>query len=913
MANKRMSMLILFVLVFYIPSHAVANEDSNVVPQFGVSFDEVVVADSTDGLSDPRDLEFHPGRANELWVANRATDSISIIHNTGLDNQTSENRQDSHKNHFLEEVSAIAFGSYHEEFDWQWGSAQESVNTYCGQGSPNNFMGPTLWPSSLSHFAMEHQNDQYLGSHIDMNHESPFGVGIAHDSDNSYWYNDGYYGELVYYDFQEDHDTGMDDHSDAIVRRYSDVQLTHSYGTPGHMILDKDSGILYISDPGANRVLWVNTDDATYNTEDIMAESSRLEPLAEYSRITGIEWGVLDSGMSKPSGIALDGDRLFVSEKGSNQIIAYDLSTNGKSATEAGSIQTSASAIMGLEIGPNGHIYYVDNGQDEVVRIDPLADVDDDGVIDQDDNCPQIANANQENHDSDLQGDACDEDDDNDGILDASDYCATGNLDWTPSLSNDHDGDGCRDASEDYDDDNDGVMDNSDHCSSGELNWLSGNSNDYDGDGCKDSSEDKDDDDDNICDSGSDSTWDCMESTLGTDFCPTSHPTFTSTSSSDADQDGCEDRNEDLDDDNDNFLDGQDDCPIQTGFSNAGRLFGCPDSDSDGYADTIDQFPDESSQWSDIDEDGFGDQSDGVNGDDCISVYGTSSIDRTGCSDTDGDGYSNPDSSWSVSQGADAFATDLTQHSDLDGDGYGDNSEGFQADVCPNSYGDSYQDRFGCMDTDGDGWSDEVDMLPLDATQYQDQDGDGYGDYMLGNSPDSCLDQYGLSSEQKYGCPDADGDGWSDDLDEFPDDIQFWSDSDSDTYPDQQGAKISDDCPDEAGDSFEDKMGCPDSDGDGWSDKADFYPEDASRHEESSITSSILVIAGVAIVAICLGLLLVRRKNANGISSTSDFATIPPIAQVPTQAGPQLPPEGLPVGWTMEQWAWYGDDYLKNR
>ena len=69
----------------------------------------------------------------------------------------------------------------------------------------------------------------------------------------------------------------------------------------------------------------------------------------------------------------------------------------------------------------------------------------------------------------------------------------------------------------------------------------------------------------------------------------------------------------------------------------------------------------------------------------------------------------------------------------------------------------------------------------------------------------------------------------------------------------------------------------------------------------------------IAIVAICLGLLLVRRKNANGISSISDFATIPPIAQVSTQAGPQLPPEGLPVGWTMEQWAWYGDDYLKNR
>ena len=129
-------------------------------------FNEVVIADASDDLDDPRDLEFHPGRANELWVANRATDSITIVHNTGLETQYSENRRDSHRNHFLEEVSAIAFGAYHEEFDWQWGSAQETRNTYCGQiGSqePNNFMGPTLWPSSLSHFAREHQNDNLLG------------------------------------------------------------------------------------------------------------------------------------------------------------------------------------------------------------------------------------------------------------------------------------------------------------------------------------------------------------------------------------------------------------------------------------------------------------------------------------------------------------------------------------------------------------------------------------------------------------------------------------------------------------------------------------------------------------------------------------------------------------------------------
>ena len=146
MANKRKSLLILSIVLFSLVSSAQASEDSNSVPQFGTGFEEVVIADSSDGLFDPRDLEFHPGRVNELWIANRGDDSMTIIHDTGLDTQTSENRQDSNHNHFLEEVSAIAFGAYHPEFDWQWGSAQETQNTYCGLGAPNQFMGPTLWP-----------------------------------------------------------------------------------------------------------------------------------------------------------------------------------------------------------------------------------------------------------------------------------------------------------------------------------------------------------------------------------------------------------------------------------------------------------------------------------------------------------------------------------------------------------------------------------------------------------------------------------------------------------------------------------------------------------------------------------------------------------------------------------------------
>ena len=394
MGVKNKSVMILAVLLLSLMPTIHASEESTTVPQFGSGFDEVIIADRTDGLDEPRDLEFHPNpdRSDELWVVNRADDAMVIIHETGTTSQFSEERLDAFRNHFMEEVSAIAFGAYDDEFDYTFGTAQESRNTYNGAYDPNNFMGPALWPSSLAHFAMENQDGPLGGSHIDMLHESPDGMGIAHDNGNAYWYFDGYYGHLVYYDFQADHDTGETDHSDGIVHRYSDVQLNRYPGVPSHMVLDKNSGILYISDTGANRVLWVNTDDQTTTSTNIYNDPSRLEPLAQYLRIDGVEWGVLDTGLSLPSGIALDGDKLFVSEYGSSEITAYDIADDGRSATVIDTIQTGAQKIMGIEIGPDNHLYYVDNGRDQVVRIDSYYDIDTDGVLDENDNCLEIFN-----------------------------------------------------------------------------------------------------------------------------------------------------------------------------------------------------------------------------------------------------------------------------------------------------------------------------------------------------------------------------------------------------------------------------------------------------------------------------------------------------------------------------------------
>jgi hypothetical protein len=83
-----------------------------------------------------------------------------------------------------------------------------------------------------------------------------------------------------------------------------------------------------------------------------------------------------------------------------------------------------------------------------------------------------------------------------------------------------------------------------------------------------------------------------------------------------------------------------------------------------------------------------------------------------------------------VNQTGDAFPSDATQWFDQDGDGYGDNpAPANNADDCPLETGASYIDFRGCLD-DGDGYRDENEPETLrgDATQWRDSDFDGYGD-----------------------------------------------------------------------------------------------------------------------------------------------------------------------------------------
>jgi len=284
-------------------------------------------------------------------------------------------------------------------------------------------------------------------------------------------------------------------------------------------------------------------------------------------------------------------------------------------------------------------------------------------------------------------------------------------------------------------------------------------------------------------------------------------------------------------------------CPSQSGTSSIDRN-GCPDSDSDGVSDPdatwtvlhgADAFPSDPTQSADTDGDGYGDNASGTNPDGCPTQYGDSTIDRIGCPDSDGDGISDADGLWNVSQGADAFRYDATQSVDSDGDGYGDNASGNYPDACPSEYGDSWQNStLGCPDADQDGWADSQDSHPDDISQWSDVDGDGYGDNPGGTTPDACPGDDGNSTKgNRYGCVDSDGDGWDDIIDELPGVKHQWLDQDADGYGDNATGPQPDACPGVPGTSTVDRYGCVDGDGDGISDENDAFPTDPDRSSDA--------------------------------------------------------------------------------
>ena len=108
-------------------------------------------------------------------------------------------------------------------------------------------------------------------------------------------------------------------------------------------------------------------------------------------------------------------------------------------------------------------------------------DDDNDGVLDEVDNCPTVENLDQANNDDDELGDACDPDDDEDGVPDETDDCPLVADPGQQNSDNDPFGDAC-----DTDDDNDEILDDEDNCPTQANVDQSDLDGDGDGDACDD-------------------------------------------------------------------------------------------------------------------------------------------------------------------------------------------------------------------------------------------------------------------------------------------------------------------------------------------------------------------------------------------------------------------------------------------
>lgn len=323
-----------------------------------------IIGDASDGLLSPQDLDFIPG-TDQWWILNYELNSgsISIFYEAGNLGQTSEFRRDSHAGHFMIRPSAIAIGD-----NGDFATVQEVQNT---NSQSSTFMGPALWSTDTSIFARMYQSNwdpnKPLGSHLDMLHQSPFAMGIAHEKDNIYWVFDGYNNNICKYNFNNPHSIGGDNHSDGEIYRYSDVSVKRKAGVPSHMVLNKKNNWLYIVDGGNNRIIRMKTDDAT-DAGALTVPSTAGEPLAKYRNMTGATVEVLvSSGLASPCGIDYKNNRIVVTDNATGEIIIYDVSS--APAKEVGRIQSDA-GIMGIRIDWDNGIWFVNKNKKQLVKIE---------------------------------------------------------------------------------------------------------------------------------------------------------------------------------------------------------------------------------------------------------------------------------------------------------------------------------------------------------------------------------------------------------------------------------------------------------------------------------------------------------------------------------------------------------------
>jgi len=335
------------------------------VPEFYKSNEKIapiflVIASSTSNISIPQDLDFNPTRDNELWVINKGTEatggSTAMFTQPGTPGQLNDYRKDGNAWHFMSLPSALSFSNT--------GNWATSANVQDANHQGGIFTGPTLWSGNLNIYA-KYAGPGTNGSHLDMLHGSPYCMGIESEKDNIYWVFDGYNKHIVKYNFGSDHGPGNDDHNDGKIHRYKEVQILRNPLVPSHMVLDKDKKWLYIVDGGNKKVLRMDINTGSKlknlaNTNEVLAEHW------EMSSVVWEEFLPVSFGLKQPCGIDIKDNRLFISDYETGEIVCVDITTK----KEIARVNTGKKGIMGIKIGPEGKLWFVNSISSELLRLD---------------------------------------------------------------------------------------------------------------------------------------------------------------------------------------------------------------------------------------------------------------------------------------------------------------------------------------------------------------------------------------------------------------------------------------------------------------------------------------------------------------------------------------------------------------
>jgi hypothetical protein len=315
------------------------------------------------------DLAFHPDFPDSLWVVNMGDNSTWIGSDAGRGGSNGTRRGGDGSGHFMAYPAAIAFGAR--------GCTSTTMNTPSPDGSqgrcvataqntsdptpftngaPGTFMGPTLWTADPERF------DGGWWGHFDMLHNSPDGVGIAWDSENSYWIFDGFHSSITRYKFGSDHGPGGENHSDGVVARYAEGSVKRVDGVPSHMELDRETGLLYIADTGNNRIAILDTSTGSRGA----STAPNFDQSQQY-KMDGAEISTLVSGedinVTQPAGLALHDGMIFITDAASGNVLALDME-----GQVIDWLETELTNIRGLNFHESGDLFVVD-GDGRVLRI----------------------------------------------------------------------------------------------------------------------------------------------------------------------------------------------------------------------------------------------------------------------------------------------------------------------------------------------------------------------------------------------------------------------------------------------------------------------------------------------------------------------------------------------------------------